>query len=421
MYKIISFLFAWLILDKDKRRGFKKKCLDIEEAKKASKIRKNYPNIINRIKNKKEKIRVLFFVNEIAKWKTQSLYDLLDKNDRFEPVVAVTLLTKAHNGKDKTRDNLDEMYNYFADKKMNVVKAYKNNKYLDLKIFEPDIIFYQQPWYIPKEQSPEKTGKFALLCYMPYYVMNYGGEMDYNQPLHKYLFRHYMLNDEWANLYTKLSGLDNFVATGHTMIDNYLFPPKDEKKQYVIYAPHYSFPHKNNDNPVNYGTILKNGKEILEFAQKHSEINWVFKPHPQLKFSLLKAGYSYEDVENYYSGWAKAGILCEDNSYSELFLNSKALITDSASFLIEYFCTKKPIIRLISSECKIKPMRPSEKIFDTFYDVHNLDEMYETFEKVIIKGEDEKKEERLSVLKESHLLDNSAAENILADLEKTLF
>ena len=207
-FKLLAVMLAWMVFDKKKRHNFKKWCTDVEDFKKSYKIRKNYPNIVNRIKNKKGKIRVLFLVNEISKWKTQSLYDLLAKSDKFEPIIGVTLLTKAHNGKDNTRDNLDEIYNYFASRGMNVVRAYENRKYSDLRKFEPDIIFYQQPWYMPAEQSPDKTGKYALLCYVPYYVMNYGGEMDYNQPMHKYLFRHYILNDEWANLYAEGAKLE---------------------------------------------------------------------------------------------------------------------------------------------------------------------------------------------------------------------
>ena len=410
-----------MIFNKDKRRKFKKFCIDTQDNKTAKIIQKNYSKIIQRIKNKQGKIKVLFLVSENSKWKAQSLYDLMAESEKFEPIIALTQITKTHHGKDNTRNELKENYDYFSSKKMNVLYAYENNKYIDLKDFEPDIIFYQQPWYISSKQSPQKTSKYALLCYIPYYVMNYGGEMDYSQPLHKYLFRHYILNKDWADLYSDLSGLKNFVPTGHTMLDAYILNKNKCKKNYVIYAPHYSFPHPKNENAVNYGTFLKNGYAILEYAKAHSEINWAFKPHPQLKFSLLKSGITPSEVEEYYTEWETIGTACYDSSYMNLFINSQALITDCASFLTEYFCSQKPIIHLISSECKIKPMTPSLKIFDTFYNVHNLEEMYDTFEKVLIQKQDPLKNKRLKTLKESKLLDNYAAKNIMKDLEKVFF
>ncbi len=417
-FKLISFLFAWLIFDKKKRKEFKKWCKDVEDNKKSFKLKKYQPRIIERIKNKTGKIKVLFLVSETAKWKAQSLYDLLAVSEKFEPVIAVTLLSKAHKGKDKTRTNIDETYHYFADRGMNVVYAYKNHRYIDLKDFEPDIVFYQQPWYIAKEQSFEKVCKYALVCYIPYYVSDYGCDIDYNQPLHKYLFKHYVINDMWAKIYEELSGLDNFVGLGQPILDAYYLNKEAENQGYVIYAPHYSFSHKNNDNPVNYGTFLKNGTKILEYANQHREIKWVFKPHPQLKFSLLKCGYSEDEVEKYYKDWEELGIACYDSSYMDLFIKSKAMITDSASFLVEYFCSGKPIIHLISDDCKIIPMKPAKVIFDTFYKVHNLGEMYAAFDKVLIKNEDDLKEKRLDVLAQSNLLGNYAAKNIAEDLEK---
>ena len=57
---------------------------------------------------------------------------------------------------------------------------------------------------------------------------------------------------------------------------------KEKEKKYVIYAPHWSI----DDNRTNYATFEWNGKYILEYAKKHPEIKWIFKPHPSLKLRL---------------------------------------------------------------------------------------------------------------------------------------
>ena len=39
----------------------------------------------------KSKLKVIFLVNEISKWKAQSLFDLMSQEEKFEPVIALTI------------------------------------------------------------------------------------------------------------------------------------------------------------------------------------------------------------------------------------------------------------------------------------------------------------------------------------------
>lgn len=418
-YRLLGNLLAWIFPTHKDRSNFIRLCRDIEDAKLADKLQKYYPKLAKKL-CKKKKLRVLFLVSENSKWKTQSLYDLMKESKRFEPIVALTLLTSVDSGADTTRNEIEANYDFFTSKGMKVVRAYENHRYIDLKTLKPDIVFYQQPWSLSKLQSPENVSRFALTCYIPYFVANYGIlRLDTGLRLHKFLFKHYVLNKNWAREYQTYTGLNNYVPVGHTILDNF---NKDFsiKNNYVIYAPHYSVFHEANKNPVNYGTFLKNGEMILEYAKSHSEINWVFKPHPQLKCVLYRI-WGEVKTEQYYKEWESFAKCCYDSDYIDLFLDSKVLITDCGSFLTEYFCTKKPIIHLISSHCTVEPVRPFKKIIDTFYKVHNMQELSMYLEDVIIKDNDYKKDERLAVLKSSKLLNNYAAKNIIEDLESAIW
>ena len=421
---ILYWLTQWLFPTTKDKNKFKKLCTSIDSRKSIYKTQKNYIKLLEKLKHKKEKITVLFLVSELSKWKAQSLYDLMSKSKCFKPVVAVTPLVKAAKGYDQTRSNISDIYNYFLHKGMNVVYAYKNGKYIDLKTFSPDIIFYEQPWGIDNQQDASKTSKYALLYYIPYYINSYNViPIDYNKIFHKYMYKHYVLNGEWENIYKKLSKRNNILGLGHPILDKFYLKQdhlNETNKNYVIYAPHYSFKHPNNTNPVMYGTFDWNGYQILEYAQKHPEINWVYKPHPQLKYTMLETGMLPDTIDDYWNEWRKVGIVCEDSSYMDLFLDSKALITDCGSFLTEYFCTQKPLIHLISDDCLIEPNVIAKRNFDTFYKVHNLEEMYETFDQVLIKNEDPLKEKRLKVLEDSGLLNNYAAKNIMEDILKDI-
>ena len=61
-------------------------------------VQKKYNKIIEQIQNKNKKIKVVFIVSENQKWGYQGLYDLLQYDERFEPLVLVSLLTDVHNG-----------------------------------------------------------------------------------------------------------------------------------------------------------------------------------------------------------------------------------------------------------------------------------------------------------------------------------
>ena len=139
-----------------------------------------------KLRRKKQRIRVIFLVSELSKWKSQCFYDLLKNSLDFEPVIAVTQLASVHSGKDPTRNDLEKCYSFFKAKSINVVKAYNDGHFLDLRMFSPDIVFYQQPWNLSKIQHPKTVSKFSLTFYIPYYLNCYNVvPIDYNLEFHK--------------------------------------------------------------------------------------------------------------------------------------------------------------------------------------------------------------------------------------------
>lgn len=421
-YKILSNLTSWIFPTKETRKAYRALCKSIEEDKTVLVVQKRYKKILSRLKNKKGKIRVLFLISENSKWKAQALYDLMAQSNKFEPIIALTLMTEVHKGEDITRNNLEQDFKFFSSKGMNVVYAYKNGDYVNLKNFNADIVFYQQPWDISKKQFPEVVSKFALTYYIPYYVNNYELQpIEYDQFFHKLIYKYFVLNKWWEEQYKQKTTLTNVLGLGNPILDSFISKNKmNNDKKYVIYAPHYSVYHTKNINPVNYGTFLLNGKFILEFAKQHKNLNWVFKPHPQLKYSLLKIGFNINEIEEYYKAWEQIGECCYDSSYVDYFKDSKLLITDSDSFLLEYFCTQKPIIHLISSNCKINVSEFSKPIFETFYKVTNKEELIHSLNSILIDNNDPKKSERQIVLNNSNLLSDLASEKILQNIYEDL-
>lgn len=394
-------------------------------------VKKNYAKNLSRLhlKIQNEKIRVFFLINEISKWKTQSLYNIMKDSKDFDPIIVLNIADWQWKlSLDERANIIDSNKKYFEEKDIDCIIAYDKDtgNAIDLEIFAPDIVFYQQPYIYNKVHEPLTVSKYALTYYVPYYVPNYWvPELYWWRDFHRHLYKYYQPNEEWADklkIYAenRKQDVNNILGIGHTMLDE-IFLKKNytHLNKYVIYAPHWSIKHEKNPNRENYSTFIHNHKEILKYAKAHPEFDWVFKPHPTLKHTLIKTEImTEEEVENYYNEWAKIGKCSFDSDYVDLFLDSKALITDCGSFLIEYFATGKPLLHLISESCKPKAPRFIQKIFDTFYKVDNNEELYETLDEILVKGNDYLKEYRKKVLNKQTWINTYAAENIIEDIRQ---
>ncbi len=360
------------------------------------KCQKNYKNKLKELKNKKP-IRVIFLVRENQKWQYQTLYQLLEEDKNFEPLVLVSLLYLVHKGKDKTRNNLEENYNFFKERNINVDYAYKNGEYINLKEFNPDIVFYDQPWDLPKIHNIPEVSNHALTCYASYGCEITDSKDNYSD-WHSLLFRFFV--DSSSN-YARYCSYNKYAKyncriCGFLKIDEYLNNfdsiSRDDKFT-IIYAPHHSVDKKS----LKMSTFPKTANYILDFAKKQSNINWIFKPHPRLKYAIIKNKVMSEyEAENYYKEWQKIGVLHNKGDYINLFKNSDLLITDSVSFLVEYLPTHKPIIRLQSPK-QINMGSIGNKICKVCYEAKSIDELESIFDKVVMQKVDTKQEGRLKL------------------------
>lgn len=397
--------------------------LELKTSSNCRYIKKNSKNVLKNLREKKERpFRVAFLCDDGTKWKCQSLFELFRLSRYFEPFILVTKNDAPKNSSKPTDVNdVLAAYDFFNKKCLKTFLAYDvvNNKFIPIENFRPDIIFYQQPWYVHTQQGPVVASKFALTFYVPYFVANVSSEMEYNLRFHRYIYRHYLLNNLVKDFYShkmKNKG-NNLKVVGHPQLDYFLNAEKPQKSMdYVIYAPHWSI----NYPQENYATFEWNGREILDYAKKHTDLNWVFKPHPLLKHRLVTQNVmTTEEVEKYWKDWGEIATVYEKGDYMHLFSHSKAMITDCGSFLTEFLLTEKPVIRLASKNAV--PYNPSaQKIVESYYCANNLDEMFNLFEDVLIKDFDPMLQKRLEVIEELGLRGNFAAKNILYDIEEEL-
>ncbi len=402
-YKIINFLIKPLFPTKSAKKQLRRLCTDMENRIGILKTKKRYQKVIKRLR-KQSKIRVAFIVTENSKWGYQCLYDLFDKSDKFEPIVLISILTSIHDGTDKTRRNIKENYDFFKARGMKVEYLYKDGKYLDLRNFKPDMVFYDQPWDMPKQYTPKKVSNYALTYYSSYCFESINVKESYLEYFHGFLYKYFVehkLNTERYKKYSEFSET-NCEVVGYPKLDAYCnelkkVPDiwKEPDKIKVIYAPHHSF-----DKICKMTTFDYNGKFILELAKKHPETTWIFKPHPRFKFAATKTGFMTEkEIDDYYNEWEKIGAVYTQGDYIDIFKSSDVMITDCMSFLAEYLPSKHPLIRLVSSKSPVYNSL-GELILSEYYNVYDNEMLEKTFLDVVINKNDTKKEKRMKLISE---------------------
>lgn len=384
-------------------------------------LRQQYRTLVTKLKSRDEKnYRIGFVVAQIQKWKCQSLFDLMKLEKQLHPVIVIVPFFEKGESVADVEKRIRENEAYFISKNMNYVLAwdFEKKQAVSLESFDFDIVFYQQPWSINKKHLISEVSKRSLTYYVPYYVPNYGNLKYDCMPFHFQLFRYYVLNQSWKDLYlTVMDGHENELCpVGHPTLDYFLDHEKVIDKQAVIYAPHHSL----QAGSIGYGTFKWSGQEILQFAKSHPEINWVFKPHPKLKSTLISSKVmTEEEVESYWAAWMALGEVYEGGDYMPLFNDSSCMITDCGSFLVEYFYTGNPVIHMTSSRTQ-EPISALKEITDCYYQVATKGDLVKRLDELLLKKQDILKPKRLEKLQTTLKGQQSCSAKILKDIKDTL-
>lgn len=391
--------------------------------------KENYKYVLQRITKKisaGQPVRVLFLISECSKWKCQALYDQFAQSPNFEPIIAFTQ-TDLEEGtpKEYLEGRFEQLRAFFGKRGSSFVEVYSVNEdnAVELSAFSPDVVFYSTYWLIPECQQPQVVSRYALTCFVPYFLACHdAAQLDAQRLVHLLVFRYFALDKTWVHYFKRKSWgcpyAGEFVGLGHPMLDMFAEAKREfSRDDLVIYAPHFSIL----DYGEQYSTFMETGRFMLDYAKSHPEISWCFKPHPHLRRILVKvARWTKEEVDAYYGEWEKIGIACYDADYPSLFMRSRALITDCSSFLMEYSAVNRPLIHLVRSDTKYKVAKPCRQLFESFYAVRDKKELETALKLVVEDFNDTKVRERDSVVNTLNLWHVKCSERIVSYLEEIL-
>jgi hypothetical protein len=317
------------------------------------------------------RIKCLFLVHFIHSWDALAdLYELMQKDSEFEPIVA-----SLHRRYPNHETFYGEALVHEGLEKLGIphIRLPMEDSFVALDIIKaiaPDIIFRQTPWDADIQPAfYAQELRFARLCYIPYYGLQIteshtneqkGGEdFHINCFFHQSCWRIFCEHEFIKNKYAELSPLAgrNVVVTGHTKLTRLerlshgkgFWPinrtlPNNKTAYKIIWAPHHSI----NKDWLNFGNFPRMMDDMLAWAQKDQNIDFVLKPHPLLFESIgaPNSPLAPEALDDFLTQWKALPntAISEAGHYAPLFAASDVLITGGISFLIEYQLFGKPVI-----------------------------------------------------------------------------
>lgn len=326
-------------------------------------MQKKHHELLAQLKGK-ESIRVVFLAIHKSVWKVDPVFQKMLDDPFFEPVILVCPYTAY--GEERMWEDMRECILYFNEKGYTTYSTYNaiEQRWIKLDELAPDIVFFTNPHNLTRKEYYEDAYLNYLSCYSGYgiHVANYDGNQgQYNQNFHNALWKIFVQTKEMYQGYANKSqrgeiGLNLVVDS----IVEQIISAKREKsvwKNYathkkVIFAPHHTI---NKDFSLQLGNFLEYAEFIKDLVVETREsISWSFKPHPMLKEKL----YEHNDwgvvrTDAYYEFWTfQSNTQLDTGEYIALFVQSDAMIHDSASFIAEYIFANKPVLYLMNQNTR---------------------------------------------------------------------
>jgi hypothetical protein len=360
-----------------------------------------------------EPLRVVFLLRENQKWSTESVYWAMERDPRFDPVVAVSIPKSAHQGwAASTRVTLADNESFLASRGIRVTRIHSDGAFQPIESLSPHVVFYDQPYGLPRLHSPQHVSRFALICYVPYgygFYLLKGSKQRVANPLMRLAWKVFVANREvveWVDD-ERLMRSWNVVFSGDPKADQLREAIVKQRsatgrqlmRKRVIFAPHHSLSKRHHNR---LATFRWSGTAVAELANRHRDVDWVFKPHPLLRHSLVRSGVMNErEVQAYFDYWRRLanGTVHDAGGYEQIFTESDGMITDSGSFLVEFGMTGRPIILLRNPSDLDRAgrfTRIGSELVNSLYHAEDANALAEGFERIFLHGNDPRGDERLS-------------------------
>lgn len=306
---------------------------------------------LKRVRNKVrrgEKINVAFLVLEKSMWKTDLVYQAMEKHPQYSPMVLVIPRLNASD----VEANIQSTEEFFIKKGYRVKRDDGRQSTL---LANQDLIFFTHPHNDSLDIYSISSLRNKLTCYVPYFEMldlNYA--IHFNGPTENLVWKFFQINEihkKIAQEHAYNAGR-NINVVGYPAMEalysdvDYENPWINPSLKKIIIAPHHSIA---NSSFLSNATFIENAEYLKTLAEKYSDrVNFAFKPHPLLKDKLYEHPlWGKDKTERYWDFWStNPNSQLEEGEYIGLFRESDGMIHDCTSFITEYLYAGKPALYL---------------------------------------------------------------------------
>lgn len=388
-----------------------------------------------RVQNGGGPVRVAFLQMYVTSNQDLPIFDKMLADKRFDPYFIVypdyyRNKSFADEMYDRTRDSLVSAYGIER-----VLSGRAGGKYMDYTGFF-DLMVTNNPYENmtpPVFRVPYWTRRGVPSFYISYFYMGrcYVTVWNLKMLTLSCFWRIFAENKYVIDLAKKYQAVRgrNCVLTGCPKMDDYpAIEPTPRTRKRILVAPHHTI----EPADVSVGCFMEYANHFLELVRKFPQVDFVFRPHPQMWQKLrglqrLKGLVPWGNARTdaYIAELEKEPNLIMSNggSYLQEFADSDALIHDCGSFLAEYLYTGKPCAYVYRSTIdRAKTFQElGEKCINAHYVMHNHEDVERFVEEVVLGGKDEMRGMRESFAKSEIMVNYPhASDTIMAHLKQAL-
>lgn len=379
-----------------------------------------------------DKIKVVFICQYLPAWnKLNSVYQLMKKDDRFE----VLLLCVPDNFKDGKwlgqAEGMNDSYDYcISHGYPEAVNAWQGNEWFNLKAYRPHYVFHPRPYnaFMPKPYRTQVVSSYARVCSIMYgyslskqmikWVLN----RDFYRYVYYYMAETQCAMDGFVNLFPRsykkgdrkckvlgMPSLQDILAAKEMDSPSWGFSKQSFR---VMWTPRWT-----SEKRLGGTNFLAYYKEFLRYAKEHTDIDFLFRPHPLALNNFVKQGeMTQEEVDEF-------RLVCErqenlhldqEKTYEASMWGTDVLVTDTSSIVPEYFLTGKPLIFCLSN-MELTFNAFAEKMISGCYVAHSIQEVFAYVEQ-IKNGQDDMQWKRKEIAEEIFGDVTKISHNILQEL-----
>ena len=346
-------------------------------------------------------IRVVFIVSSGECWdKVEPVYEEMNRRGDFETIILIT----PNQFNTDVAKSYNELLKYFSTQYPRVVGWISDDGMeMNLQKLSPDYVFYPKPYpqSTPKKISPEYVIRYSKPCYVPYALT--GSAYWENVPLQYERFfksMYFYFTDTFnekmifrkAVSYEKAqeSGLLNVEYFGYPVLEQILKKNTDmgcAKKtitgRSVLWTPRWGY-----GKPHGGSHFLEYRETILRLQEVYPQEEFIIRPHPDMTNELIyrRRFITQQEYDDYCSRAVCVGIKFDENtSVTKTISETKLLITDYSSIMIEFFLAGIPIIYCDSSDVELNPL--FREIVDSNYVVNDEKSLVGAVEDILRNGD----------------------------------